>query len=440
MFTYPLAFLERMKRILSATKDSYDEFLQSLNKTEQKGIYVNTNKIDLQNFIKLADFNLEKILYEKNGFYIDNIKLGHHPLHHAGAFYVQDPSAMFTVNAHKFNGDEKVLDMCASPGGKTIQIANRIPNGILVSNEINFSRAKILYSNVERMGLKNVIVANDTPKNISSAYANCFDVVLLDAPCSGEGMFRRGEEVVNEWNEGLIKLCAERQKEIFKCADICLKTNGTLIYSTCTYAYEENEGLVNFILSNYDYELVEILSPKNFTRGIDMPEVVRLYPHKVRGEGQFVAVLKKRGENNLMPARSQKLKNDKNATEFIKNNLNIQLNIKNYKNFSYYVLDEDMIKQGVNYLSVGVKVGEMRGNSFVPDHFLFSAFGKFFNQKLNLKVSDERVEKYVKGEEISTSLREGYGALLIENCPLGGFKITKNGFKNRYPKGLRRLK
>ena len=151
MFTYPLAFLERMKRILSATKDSYDEFLQSLNKTEQKGIYVNTNKIDLQNFIKLADFNLERILYEKNGFYIDNIKLGHHPLHHAGAFYVQDPSAMFTVNAHKFNGDEKVLDMCASPGGKTIQIANRIPNGILVSNEINFSRAKILYSNVVRM-------------------------------------------------------------------------------------------------------------------------------------------------------------------------------------------------------------------------------------------------------------------------------------------------
>ena len=171
MNNFPSAFLERMKKLLDESNENYLDFLSSLNKEEEKGIFVNTNKISVENFVKIVDFYIENIEYEKNGFYIDNIKLGRHSLHHAGMFYVQDPSAMFTVNAYKFNGNEKVLDMCASPGGKTIQIANKLTDGILVSNEIVSARAKVLYSNVERMGLKNVIVTNDSPENIAKVAA-----------------------------------------------------------------------------------------------------------------------------------------------------------------------------------------------------------------------------------------------------------------------------
>ena len=249
MLNLPNAFLKRMQNILGR---DYEKFLSSLNEREVKSIFVNNNKISVKNFKNVVNFSISPINYEKNGFYVDNEKRGKHPLHHAGAFYIQEPSAMFTVNAYKFRGNEKVLDMCAAPGGKTIQIANRLNGGVLVSNEINAARCKVLYSNVERMGLKNVIITNDLPKNLAKAYANTFDVCLVDAPCSGEGMFRRGEDVVSEWNENLPKMCSVRQLEILESANKCLKQHGTLIYSTCTYSYEENEGVITEFLKRHN--------------------------------------------------------------------------------------------------------------------------------------------------------------------------------------------
>ena len=231
-------FLNRMKSILG---EDYAQFLASLEEPSVKSIYVNENKISVENFLKIIDFSTEQISYEKAGFYVDNDKKGRHPLHHAGAFYMQEPSAMFTINALKFKGDEKVLDMCAAPGGKSIQIANRIPNGVLVSNEIVKSRSEILFSNIERMGLRNVIISNDTPENIGNAYGNCFDVCVVDAPCSGEGMFRKGADITAQWNENLDEMCAIRQLEILSHADKTLKQGGYLIYSTCTYSIKENE-------------------------------------------------------------------------------------------------------------------------------------------------------------------------------------------------------
>ena len=239
----PDVFLERMRKILG---DEFEDFVKALNDPIQKSIYINENKISVDKFKELVDFSLEQIPYEKAGFYVDYEKKGRHPLHHAGAFYMQEPSAMFTVNAIKFKGDEKVLDMCAAPGGKSIQIANRIPNGVLVSNEIVKNRAEILFSNIERMGLKNVIISNDTPENVASAYGDTFDVVVVDAPCSGEGMFRRGEDVTDEWYPEINDMCAKRQLEILNEADKTLKSGGKLIYSTCTYSEIENEGVMVF--------------------------------------------------------------------------------------------------------------------------------------------------------------------------------------------------
>jgi len=291
-------FLNKMRQLLG---EEFEDFNKSLSLPSQKSLYVNESKISIEKFKDIVDFSIEPIWYEKAGFYIDDTKRGRHPLHHAGAFYLQEPSSMFTVNAYKFKGNEKVLDMCAAPGGKSIQIANRIPNGVLVSNEFVSSRSQVLFSNIERMGLKNVIITNDKPANLANAYENVFDVCLVDAPCSGEGMFRKSDDVITHWNSNLPSMCAVRQKEILISADKTLKQGGVLIYSTCTYSLEENEEIVNWLKKELNYEIVNIKA--DLPRGIDLPQTVRLYPHKVKGEGQFVAVLIKKSENNAVSSK-----------------------------------------------------------------------------------------------------------------------------------------
>lgn len=425
-------FLERMKGLLG---DKLDDFLSSLERPNEKAIYINENKISVDDFLSIVDFPVEQISYENNGFYIGDMRLGRHALHHAGAFYVQEPSAMYTVNAYKFRGDEKVLDLCSAPGGKSIQIANRIPNGMLVSNEIVKSRCDILFSNIERMGLKNVVITNDTPKNVCSAYANSFDVCLVDAPCSGEGMFRKGNDMVEAWNESLNTMCASRQMDILENANIALKKDGILIYSTCTYSYEENEGVVKEFMAQYNYELVNINA--DFTRGVDMKEVVRLYPHEVRGEGQFVAVMRKLEDNDFTPERNIKLKKSSISDNFIKKiGLNSE-NVVEYKSSAYNVVDLSMIKYGVNYLSIGVKMGEVNNARFEPHHNLFTAFGRDLPLVLNLDHQENRAVKYLRGETFDCDLDDGFGAVLINGCAVGGFKISGGKFKNHYPKGLR---
>lgn len=419
-------------------KDEFPSFLDSLNKPNEQALLVNKNKISREDFLKIIDFPLTQIEYEPCGFYIPQNKYGRHALHHAGAFYLQEPSAMFTVNAYDFKGNEAVLDLCSAPGGKSIQIANRIPNGILVSNEIVKARSEILFSNIERMGLRNVIITNDNPQNLCKAYANMFDVCLVDAPCSGEGMFRKGEEISNEWYDGVNEKCAIRQLEILNNADISLKQNGILIYSTCTYSKIENEQLVSQFLQTHDYSLISINA--KFDRGIGMNEAVRLYPHKVKGEGQFVAVLKKNSDNLYSPNRVLKLKKNKKAEEFISNILKNQLSLFQFKNFIYNLPNENFVREKVNYITLGVQMCETNPNYFNPCHNLFTAFGNQLSNKINLKLNDEKVKSYLKGETLSVDLEDGYGCVLIENCAVGGFKISKGQFKNLYPKGLRNFK
>lgn len=429
-------FLNRMKDILL---DEYEEFERALSYPVQKSMYVNENKIDIEKFKNVVDFPIEQISYERAGFYLNNDKYGKHPLHHAGAFYMQEPSAMFTVNSIQFKGDELVLDMCSAPGGKSIQIANRIPNGILVSNEYNKARSEILFSNIERMGLRNVIITNDSSENIAKVYSNTFDVCLVDAPCSGEGMFRRGEDVVKEWNENLPTMCAKRQIEILENADRCLKQGGIIIYSTCTYSLEENENVVKDFITNHNYELVDINA--DFSRGIDLKQSVRLYPHKVRGEGQFVAVMKKLDEEADSYFSNIKLEKDGLAKEFLKKHTDFTAeeidNVFSYNKNIYFVKDKRLIRRGVNYVSLGVKIGEVKNFRFEPHHNLFTAFGDRFRLKLCYDHRDENISKYIKGEVLDVDLSDGYGAIFATNCALGGFKISQGKFKNHYPKGLR---
>ncbi len=425
-------FLNRMKDILG---EEYEDFYASLDKPIQKSLYVNQNKISVEEFKKIVDFNIEQIPYDNAGFYVDNEKKGRHPLHHAGAFYMQEPSAMFTVNSIKFRGDERVLDLCAAPGGKTIQIANRIPNGVLVSNEYVKSRSEILFSNVERMGLKNVIITNESPSNLAEAYGDSFDVIFVDAPCSGEGMFRRGEDVTSEWYPEINQMCAKRQMEILENANKMLKQGGILVYSTCTYSILENEDVVSNFLKEHDYELVNI--DANLPRGINMPEAVRLYPHKVRGEGQFVAVMKKKEECDFSSSTQLKLTNSKITNDFISKNFVTNDSFVEYMNYSYFTPYKEFIKKRVNYVSIGVRIGQVLGNRFEPHHNLFTAYSKECKIKICADFKDKNVEKYLRGETLDVELEDGYGVILVNNCALGGFKISKGKFKNFYPKGLR---
>ena len=426
-------FLDRMKLLLN---DKFDSFCEALNKPIQKAIYVNENKISVEHFKNVVDFEIEAIEYEQAGFYVDSSKKGRHPLHHAGAFYIQEPSAMFTVNATTFSGDEKVLDMCASPGGKSIQIANRIPNGMLVSNEINKARCETLCSNIERMGLKNVVVSCEKPARIAKAYANFFDVCLVDAPCSGEGMFRRGDDVSSQWNAGLEELCQERQLEILEQANKALKQNGTLIYSTCTYSQKENEDVIRLFLEKHNYQLQDVKYPHS--RGVNMPEVARLYPHENRGEGQFVAVLKKLEDNDAgFGSSCLKLQKSKMAKDFLIQHTNLSCDAYEFNDSCFIVNDLSALKKDVNYMRIGVKIGEMRNKRFELDHNLFSSFGSEFKIKLELNHTDELVKQYLHGDSFQVEINDGYGCLVVNGCPLGGFKVINGMLKNHYPKGLR---
>ena len=428
-------FLNRMKRILGV---EYADFEQSLKNSSQKSLYVNENKVSIEIFKEIVDFSIEQIPYEKAGFFIDDEKRGRHPLHHTGAFYLQEPSAMFTINAHKFKGNEKVLDMCAAPGGKSIQIANRIPNGVLVSNEIVSARSQILFSNIERMGLKNLIITNEKPENLAKAYEDCFDVCLVDAPCSGEGMFRKAEDVITHWNKNLPEMCAQRQKEILIAADKILKCGGTLIYSTCTYSVEENEDVVRWLQSELGYKLCNIEA--DLPRGIGMPEAVRLYPHKVKGEGQFVAVLIKKLQNNAINSKNLRLNRDKMAEKFIFNVTGKEKEVYEYNKYSYIIPDLNLIKKNVNYISLGVRVGQNLKSRFEPYHNLFMAYKDDFDLKLNFDHNSQEIQSYIKGDILEVSLKDGYGVMCASNCALGGFKISQGKFKNLYPKGLRNFK
>ena len=211
-------FLNRMKDYL---KEEFDAFLESYNNTNIRALTVNNNVLSNEMFESIFDLNIQKIPFVKNGYYLveDNVKLGFHPLHHAGAFYMQDPSAMAVVESVDFPSDLFVLDLCAAPGGKSIQLAQKLQNGTLISNEIDLKRAKILYSNIERMGLKNVIVTNNKPSDFLRNFEGCFDMILIDAPCSGEGMFRKYPESQELWSLENVRVCHDRDIEIVDIAN-----------------------------------------------------------------------------------------------------------------------------------------------------------------------------------------------------------------------------
>lgn len=474
MINLPKDFEERMQDML---EDAYPAFVHSYEGKKIQALRVNTLKGSVEEFLEKAPFfdkdNVRQVSWERSGFYYDeDIQPGKHPFHEAGVYYIQEPSAMTPVSYLGAKPGEKILDLCAAPGGKTAQIASYMKNeGLLVCNEIHPARAKILSENAERMGIKNALVTNETPKHLSELFDEYFDRILVDAPCSGEGMFRKNEEACSEWSLDNVKLCADRQDEILDCADLMLRPGGRLVYSTCTFAPEENEGSVaRFLERHPDYEIVKVDKHEGMSSGeakwADCQDVkgientIRLFPHLIGGEGHYLAVLRKPGEvpggyRGFLKNGIQKGINPKEIKEFLEfqsESLKINLLEKSEDCLlkfgeQLYLMPKDM--PSINQLKVlrpGLHLGTLKKNRFEPSHALALALCRDevrHTMELceNTKKSDMSVIKaYLGGQTLSCDGEKGWYLMTCSGYSIGWGKLAGQVMKNHYPKGLRSFK
>ena len=453
----PEKFKEKMQRILG---DEYPVFIEALEtKPAVRGMRVNLIKCTPTKLEGDGEFKLDPIDYAENGFILrEERAMGASPYHHAGMVYMQDPGAMASAAALDVKDDWWVADLCAAPGGKSSQIAERLgEDGFILSNEYVPKRAKIIVGNLERLGIKNAIVTSLDTAKIAQMYENIFDLVVVDAPCSGEGMFRKSEDAVEDWSEENVLVCAKRQKEILENAKNLIKPGGYLLYSTCTYSPEENEENVDdFILKNPDFKLVKVKEEiiaktrpgiKDFAPNTQNIEYARrFYPHVSEGEGQFLALMH-RDENIDIKQRilykdeAKALSKQESAivSAFFKEALYKQPKGRVVKVGENIVLisHDCPIPKGSVFMS-GVLLGEIKGTTLVPHHQFFSAYGNLFKSKLTLSRDDIRIAKYLAGEEIDSDLDiKGWCAVFFEGASLGGGKASGGKIKNHYPKGLR---
>ena len=447
MTNLPPLYLEKMKTLLGEDLASYEA---TFSRPASRGFLINTAKIGTAKFDEIFPLPTRPVPYLENGRILDSEeKIGGNVLHAAGLFYMQDPGAMSAIAALPSIG-KKVLDVAAAPGGKTIGAALLSPDSFIVANEIDFKRAKILLQNVERLGLKNVGVTSLTPKDLGKFAKETFDLVICDLPCSGEGMFRKESAAVECWNEGINAMNAERQKEILSSVLPCLKEGGTLLYSTCTYAPEEDEEIAEFLVKEKGLVLV---SPKDAVLPCTAPGVGsfrnigfarRFYPHIAEGEGQFFAVFEKPGEKlYAQKAIPSSLSANERKTiraftdEFIEGEIG-ELVKSGDKIFAVHPLAQTI---PLRYLSEGVCIGEIVKGRFEPHHNLFTAFGASFKNKEEIPFGDKRISEYLYGLEIEAkTAKEGYSAVCAGGFPLGGGKVVNGTIKNKYPKGLRTMK
>ena len=444
----PKEYESRMKQLLG---EDFENYLNELQNPPVKAFRVNTDKISLEDFEKINVFGAEKIPYVENGYYLDYEKVGNHPYHHAGLIYVQEPGAMAPAECVDIKPDWFVLDMCAAPGGKSTQLKNKLgENGVLVSNEIISSRCKILTGNIERLGLKNTVVTCMDTEKLASRFQNTFDLVMVDAPCSGEGMFRKEEIAVSEWSNENVLMCAKRSAEILENAVKTLKSGGYIVYATCTFSLEENEMTIDAFLQNHpEFELVPANERvvKSTADGVKFSSCKcenihfarRFYPHIAKGEGQFMAVLHHKGEktgNNFYAVSNKKT--DKIVTEFFNDTLTEYNSdfVGVYNGNPIYYNNRLPIPDRTAFCC-GVTIGEIRKNYILPHHQFFMALGDNFKRKINLSVNSAELSKYLHGEEFDTDCQNGWAVVMVEGCAIGGAKVSNGRAKNHYPKGLR---
>ena len=434
-----------MKSLLG---EEYGEFLKIYDSGESfRGLRVNTLKCTAEKLQRALGFEWRATPFCPDACYIppEISGLGNHPLHHAGAFYIQEPSAASAVEMLGVKEGDFVLDLCAAPGGKSTQIGAKLKNsGLLWSNEIVRSRANILLSNIERMGIRSAVTSNCHPEQLCERLAGYFDRVLVDAPCSGEGMFRKNTAAQTEWSAGHVKSCAARQQMILESAKKALKPGGVLVYSTCTFSTEENEGVIErFLDNNPDFSLED--AQVSFGRPA-MTYARRIFPMD-GGEGHFAARLRRSGE--LLPSREELAPARKTAQEihdfydslFVDRPFGENITVKNNKIIILPEKYNDMGK-GLPVLRAGIILGEIIKNRIEPHHSAFmAAQPDDCVRSLDFSAESAEINAFLHGEEIAVSNGiKGYAAVCVDGVTVGFGKASGGRLKNKYPKGLRRLK
>lgn len=455
---FPVEFTDRMKKMLG---EEFEDFLASYEKKKSQALRVNTLKGSREKFTELSSFSLVPVLWEKNGFYYEEEERpGKHPYHEAGVYYIQEASAQVPVPYLDVKPGERVLDLCAAPGGKSTQIAAALKGeGLLICNEIHPQRARILSENIERMGIGNALVTNESPRTLADTFSEYFDKILVDAPCSGEGMFRKNEEAVAEWSTENVAVCAKRQDEILDCAAKMLRPGGRLVYSTCTFAPEENEGSISrFLKRNGEFRIIDVPKTEGMMCGradwIEEPaegleKTIRLFPHKINGEGHFAAVLEKSGEvsegyrgycrNGEQKGLSQK--ECKEYLEFEKETLTRQLQgifIK-YGEQLYLAPEGIPSLDRLKVLRPGLHLGTIKKNRFEPSHALALYLKKEeVKHVLELSAKEREAVDYLAGMTLNAEGDKGWYLICVDGYSLGWGKLAGGIMKNHYPKGLRK--
>lgn len=400
-------------------------------------------------------FLLEPTPFCQNAYYLPPTYqgIGHHPLHHAGAFYVQEPSAGSVITAVAAQPGQRVLDLCAAPGGKSTGIGALLAGkGQLWSNEFVKGRTGALLSNLERFGIANAVVTSMNTANLCAALPEYFDTVLVDAPCSGEGMCRHNPEALRQWSLQNIALCVPRQREILTNALAALKPGGKLVYSTCTFNLQENEENVAWLISTFSNLKIQnvnfVFGQPGYGKFPFANNVRRIFPTN-GGEGHFLAVFQKedsfKGASTTLPgsatppkiSAAQKLLWQ---TFFSENLSAVPAGEFRAKNNRLYLVPAGLPQLPGGVLRAGLLLGEFKQNRFEPAHALFTCPLVKPLQSLELSLSDPRLSAFLHGQEISAQgLQKGFVRVTVSGVPLGFGKYSGGVLKNHYPKGLREL-
>lgn len=443
----PQAYIKKMKKLLGR---DFDKYIESFNEPRLYGLRANTLKILPEDLKNIVDWELESIPWCREGFYYDgeNIRPAKHPYYAAGLYYIQEPSAMSTGAILPVEPGDRVIDLCAAPGGKSTQAAAKLKGkGVLVSNDISASRCKALLKNIEVSGVPNAIITNEDPQRLADKFEGYFNKIIVDAPCSGEGMFRKDETAVKSWEVHKTELCCLLQRDILKAAARLLSNDGYIAYSTCTFAPEEDEGMIQeFLNNNEDFELVQIDKSSGFDDGQpqwiengsnELKKCGRLMPYKVKGEGHFLCLLHKKGEFTE-PHVKKDSKADNRALEFYYEfmekymNIEIKDNLVLHKN-SLLCVPECIDLKGLRVMRSGLYIGDIKTKRFEPSQ-AFAMTLKKDDAKITVdfKLEDERLKRYMRGESFNVDCADGWVLVCVDSYPIGWGKVQKGRLKNKY--------
>ena len=471
MADLPQSFLDSMKEILG---EDYEAFLAGFDGQRQYGLRVNTLKMNLEEFERIAPFHLKKVPWISNGYFYEAEDVpAKHPFYSAGLYYLQEPSAMTPASRLKVQPGERVLDLCAAPGGKVTELGAALQGeGLLVANDINTARARALLRNLELFGISNSFVTNEPPHVLAERFPEFFHKIMVDAPCSGEGMFRKNPAVVDSWQEKGPEYFSKLQREIIVQAADMLLPGGMMFYSTCTFSPLENEKTITHLLKERpDMEVIPMEDYEGFAEGLTSyrGEVFdescklcrRIWPHKMSGEGHFMALLHKKNgiQQQVQQTVSQSSiwwekckdlnKEQKAAAEDFFSHVNIAYDGKRIDvrgDNLYYLPAPKYDGRGLHFLRNGLFMGEFKKKRFEPSQpFALALHAQDFDQVLDFPADDERLSRYLRGETLDVSdliagekKRKGWQLVMAAGHPLGFGKLVNNNLKNKYPAGWRK--